>query len=571
MVPCLRSLLALLVLLSLLGLTTTGHGQEADDGRRDEPVTSNGGSYTSEIDNCRKSAKLVGAAVKSKAGEHYQRGVMLYLQGDYEAAIDEFVLAYCLFPVPTVAKDIAQSFERLVQYEKAVAYLEIYIRGEEDPEKRQAQSARVQVLRNLPARVRITTDPPGATVTLTSTSGVRRTGLTNSKEPLKLPHGRYAMVLNMTGHDPVEETIDVQIGQPYSFYYRLTPKKGTLRVVAVPANARIFINRRRVSPGTYIDQLPIGRYQVEVEADGRLPRTEEVEITADGHKNLPIELEKKPRSGRAELLVAAGVGGVVWGGGTLGAIFSEDTILGTVGGFVGLGLGFGSAYIGVPRDIPVGHSSYMVGSSLIGLSQGLLISSFLSCSSVDSGDGDFQREGCDSGVITGTTLAGGAAGLLLSALTAERLNLDAGDAAIINSSALWGSISGALLWLVFDNDVRLDEPLIFGGLNAGLLTGALLSTRYEVSRGHIALIDLSGLLGVLVGASFVDFADQDEGLSERVPHFSLLGMSVGLLTGAYLTRHMDEPSSLGSLRPSLGSARDADGQNSLTFGFQGQF
>ena len=563
----------LCAVLVLLGTTTAAHGQ--GDGTRDLPssdsLAGDGGSYTSEIDSCRKPRGIANQDVELNADEHYGRGVKLYLQGDYEAAIEEFVLAYCLFPAPTVAKDIAQSFERLVQYEKAVAYLEIYIRGEQDQEKRQAQSARVEVLRNLPARVRIATDPPRATVTLTSTSGVRRSGVTNSKEPLKLPHGRYTMVLTMAGHDPVQETIDVQIGQPYSFYYRLTPKKGTLRVVAVPANARIFVNKRRVALGTYVDQLPIGRYQIEVEADGRTARTEEVEIIAEGHKNLPIELAKKPRSGRAELLGAAGVGGLAWGG-TLGAIFSEDTLLSTVGGFVGLGVGFGSAYLGIPDDIPVGHSSYMIGSSMIGLAEGLLISSFFSCSSSQrEDDGQFERVGCDSALITGTTLAGGTAGLLFGALTAESFNLDAGDAAIINSSALWGSISGALLWLVFDNDVRLDEPLIFGGLNAGLLTGALLSSRYDVSRGHLALIDLSGLLGVVVGASFVDLADQDEGFSERVPHFALLGMGVGLLTGAYLTRHMDEPKSLGSLSPSLGAARDASGNSSLTFGLQGQF
>ena len=562
----------LVVWLALVAPVAPAWGQD-DSGARTKASKAFDESIgdTSEIDSCRSDENLAEDTAQSLASEHFVRGVKLYEQGDYEAAIDEFVRAYCHKPLPIVLKNIAQAYERLVQYEKAVAYLERYIYDEDNDEVRQVQSARVQVLRNLPARVRIATNPPGAAVTLTSTDGVRRAGFSNAKEPLKLPRGRYTMTIDMAGFELIEDVIDVQIGQPYSFYYQLEPKKGTLRVVSTPPSARVFVDKQWVGLGTYIDQLPIGNYMVRAEAPGRLPQSRELEIIAGGNKNVSFDLQKKPRSGRGELLLAAGIGGLVWGGGTLATIFSEDAILGSIGGAVGLGVGFGSAYVGVPRDVTVGESSYIVGTTLIGMAEAGLIASLLSCGSEPQADGSYERSGCESGLIAGTTLAGGAAGLLFSSLTASQLKLDAGDAAIINSGALWGSISGALLWVVFGNDVRLDEVLIGGGLNVGIITGALLANRYKVSRGHVALIDLSGLTGLVVAASFVDVADQDEGISERVPNFALLGMTVGLLTGAFFTRHMDEPKSLGVLNPSVGTARDASGKTSLTVGFHGQF
>ncbi|MCG8424586.1 MAG: PEGA domain-containing protein [Proteobacteria bacterium] len=522
-------------------------------------------SDTHEIDSCKSTLASRSKGNEARAYEHYQRGLKLYEQGDYEAAIEEFVRAYCHKPSATVLRDIAQSFERLVQYEKAVAYLERYILENPDSqrEERRVQSGRVQVLRNLPARVHIATDPAHAEVTLISTSGVRLVGFSNAAEPMRVPRGTYAMTIELAGYETIKETIHVQIGQPYSYYYQLEPKKGTLRVVAVPATARIFVDKREVALGTYVDQLPVGEYTIRAEVDGRLAQTRTIEIIAGGQKNATFDLKRKPRSGRSELLISAAVGGLGFGSGTFSTIFGDDTLLGTIGGIVGLGLGFGSAYIAVPSDIPVGHSSYIIGSSLIGMAEAGLVSAFISC-----GTGG----GCNQSLIVGTTLAGGTAGLLVSSLTADQINIDAGDAAIINSGALWGSISGALFWVVFGSNDLLDKPLIFGGLNLGLLTGALLAKRYRVSRSHVALIDLSGLLGLVVGASFVDVADLSDSIGERVPNFALLGMSIGLLTGAYFTRHMDEPpKSLNLVSPSVGATTDASGKAALTLGLQGRF
>lgn len=525
---------------------------------------------TQEVDACERPHGLSDAENENQAADHYDRGINLYEQGDYEAAIEEFVAAYCHKPYYLVLKDIAQSFERMVDYEKAVAYLERYVQETPDDraEERQVQSARVQVLRNLPARVRIATVPPGASVTLSKQSGVRARGSSNDQEPLLIRKGVYTLSIALDGYQTVTETIEVKIGQPYSFYYRLEPKKGTLRVISVPPTARIFIDRRSVGLGSHVDQLPIGTYVIEAEADGHVPARREVEITEDSQTRVTITLDRMPRSGRTELLVASSLVGAAWGAGAFQASFGEN-LLGTVGSALGLGIGFGGAYLGIPRDIPVGTSSFIIGSTLIGSVEGLLVSSLVTCKTrQDVGTGQYRLDDCDGDVIAGVGLVSGVGGALFGALTAPRFDMDPGDAAIINSGALWGAITGALFYVVFDRDARVDEALVLSGLNLGLLTGALVAQRSQVSRGHVGLIDLSGLAGIIAGAALANVVP-DEG--KQVPHFALAGMTVGLITGAYLTRHMDEPPVLPSMSPSMGATIDASGTGTMTIGIAGAF
>lgn len=558
--PSISLLLAALIASAAAPARAQGTGP-GDTGHLDR------GTRTDEVDDCRDQG--VGQTeAEARAYEHYERGLNLYEQGDYRAAIDEFVLAYCHKASATVLKDIAQSFERMVDYEKAVAYLERYIleSPEREQEERRVQSARAQVLRNLSARVRIATEPPGASVTLTSTSGARSAhGVANASEPLEIRQGTYVLTVDMAGYQSISETIHVNIGQPYSYYYRLEPRKGVLRVVVVPGNARIFVDKRLVAPGSYVEKLPIGTYEISAEADGYVSRKRTVEITDSDYVDVALELERMPRSGRRELLMAASLGGLFMSSGLASLFDGRESVVGLAVP-LGLGLGLGAAYLGVPDDVTVGTSSYIIGATTIGTIQGALIASYATCEHKLNSDGIAEFEGCDDNVRVASAMAGGVGGLALSLYTAPRLGLDAGDAALVNSGALWGAIGGSLFYAVFDEDARIFEPLVLGGLNLGILTGALMAQRVSISRGHVALIDVSGVLGMLVGSAVADVADQEEGISERIPHGALAGMAVGLIAGTYLTRNMDETPALGAVSPTLGATTDAGGKSTMTIG-----
>lgn len=553
-------------------------GQEVVRAGNDAPR----GSGIGEIEQCVRPPGLDEHEAENRAADHYDRGIHLYEQGDYEAAIEEFVSAYCHKPYYRVLKDIAQSFERMVSYEKAVAYLQAYLRAipAGEVEERRVQAARVEVLRRLPARVRVATMPPGATVTLRDARGLQARARADDEKPIAIRKGRYVMTVEQDGYEPLSRTIDLEIGQPYSYYFQLEPRKGALRLVAVPANARIFIDKRWVAVGSYVADLPLGSYQVELEAEGFERAVRTVEITETEARTVSIELEPLPESGRVELISASALGGAFWGTTISFSIFKDEPLLSATGGALGLGVGLGSAYLGVPDDIEVGRSSYIIGSTLIGMLEGALLTNFiaqrLSLCEERQGNSESGTEAltaCEGRIVTGAGLSGSVAGALFATLTASRFDLDAGDAAIINSGALWGSVAGGLLWSVFGQDSDVGALLGLTGLNLGLLASALVAERVDYSRSHVALIDLGGLGGLLLGGmTSLALANTVGSQDERTPHFALVGMGAGLVLSGYLTRDMDDPArALPGLGPTLGRAVDASGRDTTIIGLGGGF
>ncbi len=525
---------------------------------------------TERIETCELPAGLSEDEIDARTEEHWDRGHILYAQGDFDGAIDEFVAAYCHGRYASILFDIGQAYERLVDYERAVAYWDRYVvdAPEDERAKRDMVAYRVETLRRLPARIKVATLPPGATVTLTGPTGVAAEDRANENEPIEVRRGLYSMRIELAGYEPIVREVSAEIGQPYSYYFRLEPLRGRVRISASPATARIFVDDKLVGIGNYSDNLPIGTYRVTVEGAGRATVTRAAEVQADRPTDLSIELPDKPRSGRRELLVASTLGGGIFGGTAFTTVFGQDTTGASLGGTLGLGVGFAGAYFGADDDVSVGTSSYLIGATLIGAGEGALIASW-AC----------RNDRCDTDdVVPGVALASGIAGLGFAAATADRFDLSAGDAALINSGAMWGTTAGALFWAVFDQDDRVGEPLVFVGLNAGIAAGAAAAARTDYTRGHVALIDLSGLAGLVAGVALAgafpekDSTDED-GESERVVHFALGGMTVGLISGAYFLRNRSEPKSPGNLKlaPTVSAAKDETGASVPTFGAIGVF
>lgn len=80
-----------------------------------------------EVDDCPAKPSLPQDKLIGIAREHYNRGEILYVQGDYAGAVQEFTASYCLYPYFTILKDIGQAYERQLDYQRAIAYLERYV------------------------------------------------------------------------------------------------------------------------------------------------------------------------------------------------------------------------------------------------------------------------------------------------------------------------------------------------------------------------------------------------------------------------------------------------------------
>jgi hypothetical protein len=108
-----------------------------------------------------------------------------------------------------------------------------------------------------------------------------------------------------------------------------------------------------------------------------------------------------------------------------------------------------------------------------------------------------------------------------------------------NFGALWGSwfgFAGAYL-ADEEGDGNLAVTLLTG--NAGLVTGALLASKHDVSRSRARIISIYGVIGGLSGLG-LDLLTQpdDDKVAMGIP---LAGSIVGLALGMGSTRDFDAP------------------------------
>ena len=143
-------------------------------------------------------------------------------------------------------------------------------------------------------------------------------------------------------------------------------------------------------------------------------------------------------------------------------------------------------------------------------------------------------------------MVGATVGAGFAMATAARFELTAGDAALLNSGASWGLVSGLWFTQVFHASSNVGAAMVLGGTNLGVVGGVLLGRTVDYSRKHVALIDLAGLVGIATGlAVHSGYVGNGEDMTverdEQQAHFALAGMAIGLAAGGVLTRNLDAP------------------------------
>jgi hypothetical protein len=466
---------------------------------------------------------------KTRAGEHYRRGQELYAAGEYDDAIPEFRAAYCLVPAAEAVYNVAQSYERLVDYTQAVAWFEAYldILGKGKREEALAVENRLKVLRRLPARIRVSTDPPGARIRIDGPAGTVE-GVAGG-EPLRVQAGRYTMLLELPGFVPVTETVVAEIGQPYTYSYRLSPQTGTLRVSARPSEARILLDDRVVGTGVYVDRVPVGEHTITVEAPLRPPERRKVTVSTEREERLHVDMQPaRPRNGKIELLIASSALGLVEAGLMVSSLTEDRPTIGVLS-VAGGAAGFFLPLLVLPRQVPTGQTSLMIGGRFWGAMEGLGIASIVAPNLFD------EDRVLSSFLVAGGSIVGG----VTAALIAPRFDVSAGEAALINSGGMWGAASAAFLIASLDGeDDAVATTALLGGVNLGLITGILLATQYEPSRGRVFLIDLSGAAGIISGTALSALLQR----TDDAEKFAFGGMAVGLVVGTLVTASVDDDS-----------------------------
>jgi hypothetical protein len=520
-----------------------------------------------EIDDCPKPDEgLTQQDLIKRGGERFDRGNTLYLQGDYQGSVKELVGAYCTIPFPSILKNVGQSYERLLEYEKAIAYLQRYADSITPQTKRESDCAvepmvdkqntlrRIEVLKRLEAHVLVETTPEDAQVTIQSKE--RRVAYGPSGKELLVSGGAYEMIVEKVGHKTERRTIEVKIGKPYTFFVELKKLEGRLSIQTTPADARVFIDKRFVGVGSAKEDLPATSYQLLVEAAGREEYKETIEVLPNRENRLNIELRPKPQFARRQLIVFAGIGGAVATGSLLFAF--EDTAIAGIGSVAGIGAGLLGSYLYLPDEVPLGTANITITTSLAASAAGIATTLVFT-----------EDPGIIEPVLGASMLLGAGAGYYFG----NRTKINPGDAALLNTTMLWGAMAGTGFAVSFGSGRELSAGLVLSGLGMGTIGGLLMTNYYDISRTHAALIDVGGIVGVIGGLaaeSIVYREDQNtERNEEHAANFALGGMAIGLIVAGVLTRNIDEPKI--PITPTLGTAKDATGASTTTFGFGGRW
>jgi len=538
------------LVVALLAMTATTASAD-DDGFIGRP------RLRLEVDDCPAPPGVSKAELEARFTDRYDRGLVLYLQGDYPGSIAEWIAAYCLIPLPSVLKDIGQAHDRSVRYELAITYFERFVIATDDPVARATVSARIQVLSRQASTVRVATEPPNAKITVRNAQQAVAYATANTDDLISLPAGTYTMQVELPNYEPVEQPLTIGIGEPYSYSFRLEPRRGRLRINTVPGDARIMIDDRVVGQGSFDGELDLGPHKVAVDQLGWLPTHQTIEVREVGTAETSIALARPPSTARWLAIGGTTVYGL-YAGASVGTLIdtTADGSTSLIAGLAGLVVGGVGGYALVPDDVHHGTASLMMTAASAGLIGGIEAGLAFSA---------------DDRVVTSTALGGSVVGLAAAALAARQGEIGEGQAAIVNSGVLWGTVSGLLFTQVFAGSDRTDLALTSAGSGLGLVTGVVLAKRYAISRRRAIYIDLAGAAGLVAGLAVQNGAQSsDTGTSasdESRSHFTLAGMAIGLGLGVYLSRNVDAP--ILRLQPTVTPVRDRAGGQGLVVGLGG--
>ena len=161
----------------------------------------------------------------ARAGEHFARGVRLYQEDDFRAALIEFTRAYELAPNYAVLYNIGQAYYQLRDYPSALRTLERYSNegGDKLAADRRAQIDReIGELRGRVAHVTIATNVEGVDVSLDDAP----LGKAPAGEALLVGDGRRKLTVSKPGYLPVTHVVDIAGGDTITVRFDLTPQQG---------------------------------------------------------------------------------------------------------------------------------------------------------------------------------------------------------------------------------------------------------------------------------------------------------------------------------------------------------
>lgn len=226
---------------------------------------------------------------EKEAATRFQRGVSLFKDGDFEAALTEFKQAYRIAPFYEVLYNIGLTQRRLFQYGEAVKSLNDYLEqgGKKvSAQRREAVRKELEEIRQLTCEVTLQVTGEGEAVI--TVDGVE-VGKTPLKEPLLLRPGKRTIVAKR-GDEVATETPSLLTASKVTI--KLEPKRaeGKLVIESDPPGAIIAVDGAIVGEAPALANVGVGAHTINADKEGYEQATQEVTLTEGQARRITIKL-----------------------------------------------------------------------------------------------------------------------------------------------------------------------------------------------------------------------------------------------------------------------------------------
>jgi hypothetical protein len=241
-----------------------------------------------------------------EARHHFTQAVALYTDGNYDAALAEFLAAYRTKPAAFILYNIGLTYKALFLYNDSIRTLEQYLRDEQKltPDRRAEVEQLLREMQALLARVDMKIAPDGALVRVDG----RQIGRAPIGEYL-LAAGRHVIDVSADGYSAQSRELMITAGTPTSLAISLAviPKTGRLRIAVRPNGATVKIDSQVYPPPVDLE-LPLGGHTLEAWATGYQVHREELLIAPGQVRDVNVQLKRPPIYKRAALWVPVAIG-----------------------------------------------------------------------------------------------------------------------------------------------------------------------------------------------------------------------------------------------------------------------
>ncbi len=244
------------------------------------------------------SVRAQSAGSQDEARAHYERGIALYDEGQFVAALAEFEAAYTQSRRAPILYNVGQIHARLGRAVEAVDALERYLAeggASIAPERRALVERELETQRARIATVTLTVSVPGATVTLDD----EQVGVAPLASPLRLSAGEHVVAARADGFETARFRFRIAGGEARAVTLELVARgegAARLRLVIDVPGVDVLVDGRSVglSPIEIPLGLPPGSHRIELSRPGYEPLERTVELPPSGEATLALDLVRAP-------------------------------------------------------------------------------------------------------------------------------------------------------------------------------------------------------------------------------------------------------------------------------------